>query len=100
MYPWIVAGFLGAGMLLFSGCRIPSDRTEMAASDESGLTAAIHHRLQADPQTAACWVSVSVQGDTAIVRGRVANPGLRERVLMTVRETPGVRGIDDQLFVR
>ncbi len=100
MKRWIVAGFLGAAVVAtISGCGTLAEEATMTASESSGLAAAIHRRLQADPQTAACWVSVSVRGDTAIVRGRVPNSGLRGRVLATVRETPGVGQVDDQLFV-
>lgn len=99
MKRWIMPVLLMGSSLALSGCLLPPETARSDAA-QVGLAAAIRQRLQADPQTAACWVSVTVEDGTVIVRGRVATPGLRERVLTKVRETPGVSQVDDQLFVR
>jgi len=88
-----------AGALWWTGCATPSTEPPPAVMDGSDqqVSRDVRDRLSQDLRLAAQTIGVTVSKGVVTVRGVVPNESMRSQVIGTVRSTPGVKGVLDQL---
>jgi len=93
VFLWVIGG------VLLTGCATPEWSRDEASAADAQLAESVRARLTQDAVAGGLSLGVSAQGGTIRLRGQVPDETVRLRVLSVTRSAPGVRGVDDRLFL-
>ena len=100
MYPTVLAGILGAGLMILTACESMTGKTTGQTIDDATVTASVQGKLTADKLSNFSRINVDTDRSVVSLNGVVRSVEEKSRAEELARQVDGVTNVNNNLQIQ